>query len=91
MNPHLLNVGRLPPALEQRLAQAYTLVSLADTISTSSAFAARTGQEIDGNGEMEGDLTSTIGTSSGQLQANRPCAYPFSAVCPSGWLGCFCS
>jgi high affinity sulfate transporter 1 len=30
------------------------LVSLADTISTASAFAARTGQEIDGNGEMIG-------------------------------------
>ncbi|HEU5386901.1 MAG TPA: sulfate permease [Streptosporangiaceae bacterium] len=30
------------------------LVSLADTISTASAFAARTGQEIDGNGEMLG-------------------------------------
>jgi len=30
------------------------LVSLADTISTASAFAARTGQEIRGNGEMLG-------------------------------------
>jgi MFS superfamily sulfate permease-like transporter len=30
------------------------LVSLADTISTASAFAARTGQEIHGNGEMMG-------------------------------------
>jgi high affinity sulfate transporter 1 len=30
------------------------LVSLADTISTSSVFAARTGQQIDGNGEMIG-------------------------------------
>src|SRR6266487_5859603 len=30
------------------------LVSLADTISTASAFAARTGQEINGNGEMIG-------------------------------------
>ena len=30
------------------------LVALADTISTASAFAARTGQEIDGNGEMIG-------------------------------------
>ena len=30
------------------------LVALADTISTASAFAARTGQEIDGNGEMLG-------------------------------------
>jgi high affinity sulfate transporter 1 len=30
------------------------LVSLADTISTSSVFAARTGQQVDGNGEMIG-------------------------------------
>jgi high affinity sulfate transporter 1 len=35
-------------------ALGIALVSLADTISTSSAFAARTGQEIDGNGEMIG-------------------------------------
>ena len=30
------------------------LVALTDTISTASAFAARTGQEVDGNGEMIG-------------------------------------
>jgi hypothetical protein len=35
-------------------ALGIALVSLADTISTSSAFAARTGQEINGNGEMIG-------------------------------------
>ncbi len=35
-------------------ALGIALVSLADTISTSSAFAARTGQEVDGNGEMLG-------------------------------------
>jgi high affinity sulfate transporter 1 len=35
-------------------AMGIALVSLADTISTSTAFAARTGQEIDGNGEMIG-------------------------------------
>jgi high affinity sulfate transporter 1 len=35
-------------------AVGIALVSLADTISTSTAFAARTGQEIDGNGEMLG-------------------------------------
>jgi high affinity sulfate transporter 1 len=35
-------------------AVGIALVSLADTISTSTAFAARTGQEIDGNGEMIG-------------------------------------
>jgi high affinity sulfate transporter 1 len=35
-------------------ALGIALVSLADTISTATAFAARTGQEIDGNGEMIG-------------------------------------
>jgi len=35
-------------------ALGIALVSLADTISTASAFGARTGQEIDGNGEMIG-------------------------------------
>jgi high affinity sulfate transporter 1 len=35
-------------------ALGISLVALADTISTASAFAARTGQEIDGNGEMIG-------------------------------------
>jgi high affinity sulfate transporter 1 len=35
-------------------ALGITLVALTDTISTSSAFAARTGQEVDGNGEMIG-------------------------------------
>jgi high affinity sulfate transporter 1 len=35
-------------------ALGIAVVSLADTISTASAFAARTGQEIDGNGEMIG-------------------------------------
>ena len=35
-------------------ALGIALVSLADTISTSSAFAARTGQEVDGNSEMIG-------------------------------------
>jgi high affinity sulfate transporter 1 len=35
-------------------AAGIALVSLADTISTASAFAARTGQEIRGNGEMTG-------------------------------------
>jgi len=35
-------------------ALGIALVSLADTISTSSVFAARTGQEVDGNGEMIG-------------------------------------
>jgi high affinity sulfate transporter 1 len=35
-------------------ALGIVVVSLADTISTASAFAARTGQEISGNGEMIG-------------------------------------
>src|SRR4029450_11849235 len=35
-------------------ALAISLVSLADTISTASAFAARTGQEVRGNEEMIG-------------------------------------
>jgi high affinity sulfate transporter 1 len=35
-------------------ALGIVLVSLADTISTASAFAARTGQEVHGNGEMIG-------------------------------------
>jgi high affinity sulfate transporter 1 len=35
-------------------AAGIALVALADTISTASAFAARTGQEINGNGEMMG-------------------------------------
>ena len=35
-------------------ALGIVVVSLADTISTASAFAARTGQEIDGNAEMIG-------------------------------------
>ena len=35
-------------------AAGIAIVSLADTISTASAFAARTGQEVNGNGEMIG-------------------------------------
>ena len=35
-------------------ALGIALVSLADTVSTASAFAARTGQEVHGNGEMTG-------------------------------------
>ena len=36
------------------------LVALTDTISTASAFAARTGQEVDGNGEMIGIGTANV-------------------------------
>jgi len=41
-------------------ALGIALVSLADTISTSSAFAARTGQEVDGNQEMIGIGTANL-------------------------------
>jgi high affinity sulfate transporter 1 len=46
---HLADLGPLFAG-----ALGIALVSLADTISTASAFAARTGQEVDGNGEMLG-------------------------------------
>src|SRR5215469_8429938 len=49
--PHV-GLADLGPLLGGALGIA--LVSLADTISTATAFAARTGQEIDGNGEMLG-------------------------------------
>src|SRR5689334_21921179 len=41
-------------------AVGIVLVSLADTISTASAFAARTGQEINGNGEMIGIAAANL-------------------------------
>jgi MFS superfamily sulfate permease-like transporter len=41
-------------------ALGIALVSLTDTISTASAFAARTGQEIHGNGEMMGIGTANL-------------------------------
>jgi len=46
---HLADLGPLFAG-----AAGIALVSLADTISTASAFAARTGQEVRGNGEMIG-------------------------------------
>src|SRR5215469_12454774 len=49
--PHV-GLADLAPLLGGALGIA--LVSLADTISTATAFAARTGQEINGNGEMLG-------------------------------------
>jgi high affinity sulfate transporter 1 len=49
--PHV-GLADLGPLLAGALGIA--LVSLADTISTSSAFAARSGQEVHGNGEMIG-------------------------------------
>ncbi len=42
-------------------ALGIALVSLTDTISTASAFAARTGQEIDGNKEMIGIGAANVG------------------------------
>ncbi|MGO9195251.1 MAG: SulP family inorganic anion transporter [Streptosporangiaceae bacterium] len=46
---HLADLGPLFAG-----ALGIALVSLTDTISTASAFAARTGQEVHGNGEMTG-------------------------------------
>ena len=42
-------------------AAGIAVVSLADTISTASSFAARTGQEVDGNREMIGIGAANIG------------------------------
>jgi high affinity sulfate transporter 1 len=42
-------------------ALGIALVSLTDTISTASVFAERTGQEVDGNGEMIGIGAANIG------------------------------
>ena len=50
--PSIKSVSDLPVLVVGALGIA--LVSLTDTISTASAFAARTGQEFDGNGEMIG-------------------------------------
>src|SRR4029077_15411327 len=55
-------------------ALGISLVALTDTISTASAFAARTGQEIDGNGEM-------IGIGAANLAAGLFQGFPVS---PSG-------
>jgi high affinity sulfate transporter 1 len=41
-------------------ALGIALVALTDTISTASAFAARTGQEVDGSGEMIGIGTANV-------------------------------
>ena len=50
--PSIKSISDLPVLVVGALGIA--LVSLTDTISTASAFAARTGQEFDGNGEMIG-------------------------------------
>src|SRR3954470_902149 len=44
-------------------AAGIALVALADTISTASAFAARRGEEVDGNGEMVGIGSANIAAS----------------------------
>ena len=41
-------------------AAGIALVALTDTVATASAFAARTGQEVDGNGEMIGIGTANV-------------------------------
>jgi high affinity sulfate transporter 1 len=56
--PHV-GLADLGPLLAGALGIA--LVSLADTISTASAFAARTGQEVHGNGEMIGIGMANLG------------------------------
>jgi high affinity sulfate transporter 1 len=50
--PRIGSVSDLPLLVAGALG--ISLVALTDTISTASAFAARTGQEIDGDGEMIG-------------------------------------
>ena len=50
--PSIKSISDLPLLVAGALGIA--LVALTDTISTASSFAARTGQEIDGNGEMIG-------------------------------------
>ncbi len=50
--PGIMSVSDLPLLIAGALGIA--LVALTDTISTASSFAARTGQEINGNGEMIG-------------------------------------
>jgi MFS superfamily sulfate permease-like transporter len=55
-----IHVSDLGPLFGGALGIA--LVSLADTISNASAFAARTGQEIDGNGEMIGIGAANLST-----------------------------
>jgi high affinity sulfate transporter 1 len=55
------SVGLSDMALLVAGAVGIAVVSLADTISTSSAFAARTGQEVDGNREMIGIGAANIG------------------------------
>src|SRR6266705_3596417 len=66
-----VRLADLGPLLAGALGIA--VVSLADTISTASAFAARTGQEIHGNQEMIG--IGEIGRAQSELQS------PYDLVC----------
>jgi high affinity sulfate transporter 1 len=59
--PRIESVSDLPLLIAGALGIA--LVALTDTISTASVFAARTGQEIDGNGEMIGIGAANVAAS----------------------------
>ena len=59
--PSIASVSDLPLLVAGALGIA--LVALTDTISTASAFAARTGQEVDGNGEMIGIGVANVAAS----------------------------
>ncbi len=59
--PSILSVSDLPLLVAGGLG--ISLVALTDTISTASAFAARTGQEVDGNGEMIGIGAANVAAS----------------------------
>jgi len=59
--PSIESVSDLPLLIAGALGIA--LVALTDTISTASSFAARTGQEIDGNGEMIGIGVANVAAS----------------------------
>jgi high affinity sulfate transporter 1 len=59
--PGIASVSDLPLLVAGALGIA--LVALTDTISTASAFAARTGQEVDGNGEMIGIGVANVAAS----------------------------
>ena len=86
-------------------AVGITLVSLADTIATSSSFGARRGEEVDPNQEMigigaanlaagffQGFAVSTSGSRTAVVDAGRapsPSWPPSSA--PPSWPSCSCS
>ena len=57
--PSIKSISDLPVLVVAAIA----LVSLTDTISTASAFAARTGQEFNGNGEMIGIGVANVAAS----------------------------